>query len=263
MRATQTFLPAFALLVVACGGRELAPSIWPPEDFSLVVEELREDGDRIHVIRRLQVDAGGFVVYGTSSQPLVDEQTGASLPVLDRLAVYALEPTSLRSLARKLNRLGITTMATPATAGSSSVGISVSWRAFAQRRVLTSSGRPRGSLGEVLALLAAHLPPGESFDTKMTRPVVSVLRGVPVPVTDASGALAAMIERLSERSTDAGLLLSAFALACRVGDQREAERLLDRWQDVERASAGSAELATDAGISVAARAEVFRRMIPR
>ena len=263
MRATRTFLAVSALLAVACGGRELAPSIWPPEDFSLVVEELREDGDRMHVIRRLQVDASGLVVYGTSAQPLVDEQTGASLPVLDRLAVYALEPTSLRFLARKLDRLGITTMATPATAGSSSVGVSVTWQAFAQRRVLTSTGRLRGSFGEVLALLAAHLPPGESFDTKMTRPVVSVLRGAPVPVTDAGGALAAMIQRLGERPADAGLLLSAFALACRVGDRQEAERLLDRWQDVERAAAGSAGFATDTDRSVAARAAVFRRLIPR
>ena len=104
MLAKRTILLVFALFAVACGGRELAPSIWPPEDFSLVVEETREDGDRMHVIRRLQVDASGLVIYGTSSQPLVDAKTGASLPVLDRLAVYGLEPTSLRFLARKLDR---------------------------------------------------------------------------------------------------------------------------------------------------------------
>ncbi|MAD32761.1 MAG: hypothetical protein CMJ88_03255 [Planctomycetes bacterium] len=263
MLAKRTILLVFALFAVACGGRELAPSIWPPEDFSLVVEETREDGDRMHVIRRLQVDASGLVIYGTSSQPLVDAKTGASLPVLDRLAVYGLEPTSLRFLARKLDRLGIATMSPPTTAVSSGLGVAVTWEAFAQRRVLTSTGRPRGALGEVLALLAAHLPPGESFDTKMTRPVVPVLQGVPSPVTDAGGALAALGERLGERPEDAGLLLSSFALACRVGDRSEADRLLDRWQAVASAAAGSAGFAADTDKAVAARAEVFRRLLPR
>lgn len=263
MLVKRTILPFFALSAVACSGRELAPSIWPPADFSLLVEELRENGERMHVIRRLQVDASGVVVYGTSSQPLVDEQTGASLPVFDRLAVYALEPTSLRFLARKLDRLGITTMTPPATAVSDSVGVSITWQAFAQRRVLTSTGRPRGSMGEVLALLASHLPPGESFDTKMTRPVEPVLRGVPAPVQDAGGALAAMIARLGDRQADAGSLLAAFALACHVGDRLEAERLLGRWQAIESDAAGPGGFAADTDRSTAARAEVFRRLIPR
>ena len=252
-----------ALFAAACGGRELAPSIWPPEDFSLVVDELQEDDVGNHVVRRLRVDASGVMIYGTCSHPLVDEVTGASLPVFDRLAVYGLEPTAVRSLARKLDRLGVATMAAPSVTGSSSVGIALTWQAFGLRRVLTSTGRLRGGTGDILALLAAHLPPGESFDTKMTRPVVPVLRGAPTPAKDASAALEALAEQLDERPEDSGLLLAAFALACRVGAAGRAERLLERWQAVEQASAGASAFATDAASAPAARAAVFRRLLPR
>ena len=99
---------ALALLLTGCVSEQLPPSIWPPPDFSLTVEEVRLEGRAANVIRRFRVGADGVAVYGTSSQPLVDGATGVSLPVFDRLAVYQLEPDCVRALARRLDRLGIT-----------------------------------------------------------------------------------------------------------------------------------------------------------
>jgi len=252
-----------ALAAFSCTGGGLPPSVWPPPNFSLVVDELRSGADGMHVVRRLHVDADGIVVYGTSSQPLVDGETGASLPVLDRMTVYRLEPKSVRALARKLDRYGIGELVVPVpAAGAAGPGLSLTWQAFAQKRVLTSSGRLRGGMGEIMALIAAHLPPGEAFDSQMNRPVKPVLRGVPEPVTDAGGALAALREQLERRPDDKVLLLDAFALACRTGDRPLAAELLQRWQAAAQAEVGESGFATDADASPRRRAEVLRRMLP-
>ncbi|MFK7741341.1 MAG: hypothetical protein AB8H80_13560 [Planctomycetota bacterium] len=221
--------------LVGCAGRELAPSVWPPPDFLLAVEELRFDGETMHVVRRMRVGADGTVFYGTSSRPMVDDVTGTSLPVFDRLAIYQLEPICLRALARKLDRLGIDELpdVTPppaATLGSSSVGVAVRWQAFQRQRVLTGQDRARGPLAEILAVIAAHLPQDEGFDIRIERPVVSVLSGVPAPVESVDGALAACRGLLASRPEDVRLLQEAFVLACAAGHRREAEELLERWR---------------------------------
>lgn len=251
-----------ALCALSCVGGGLAPSIWPPSDFSLVVEESRGDGDAVQVVRQLYVQASGVVIYGTSSRPLIDEEAGVSLPVLERMSIYQLEPASVRSLARKLNRAGIGAPVSPAATNSDSVVLSILWRGFAERSALVSSGRPRGSIGEVIALVAGHLPAGESFDTKMTRPVVSVLSGAPAPKDDAFGAYAALRTQLEVSPEDPVLLLDAFALACRLGEGGAATALLERWQAAAQAEfedSGADEDATDAP---AKRAAAFRRLLP-
>lgn len=253
-----------ALAAVSCIGGGLSPSVWPPPNFVLVVDELQRDGDQLHVMRRLHVDASGVVIYGTSSQPLVDEASGASLPVLDRMSIYRLEPKSVRALARKLDRYDIGELVVPtlAAGGSGGPDLSLSWQAFDQKRVLSSSGRLRGRVGEIMALIAAHLPPGEAFDSEMNRPVVPVLRGVPEPVTDAEGALRALRAQLEARPEDDVLLLDAFALACRLGERELASELLQRWQVVAQAEVGESGFATDPGSAPQRRAELFRRLLP-
>ena len=58
------------------------------------------------------------------------------------------------------------------------------------------SGRLRGQMAEIMGVISAHLPPGESFGVEMSKPIVTVLRGVPAPVEDLPGALAAYREQL-------------------------------------------------------------------
>lgn len=239
-----------ALILLAVGGSGgclqsgLAPSIWPPEDFRLTVEELHFEGSLAHVTRRLVVDHDGLVVYGTSARPLVDPTTGTSLPVFDRLAIYELVPICVRALARRIDRLGV--MAIDSQPGEADAvadgGVVVVWQAFGSRRVLPVRGRVRGPLAEIMAVVGAHLPPGETFDVELNRPIVPVLRGVPEPRADASGALAALDDLAQQRASDAELLLDGFALACSLGRRDEAERLLAKWTELtapERTGSGA------------------------
>lgn len=219
----------------------------------------------MHVLRQLCVDARGVVIYGTSSQPLLDEASGASLPVFDRLAVYRLEPSSVRSLSRSLERLGVADWVSPSRSGDGPLGLSISWRAFGERNVLVSAGPPRGRLADIVSLIASYLPPGESFEAPLRRPVVPVLRGVPAPRRDLGGALAALEEQLMERSDDAVLLLNAFAMACRVGDRATAERLLEGWIEVQRglATEQRAVFDEDSGTPSLQQGAALRRLLPR
>ncbi|MCK5945189.1 MAG: hypothetical protein KAI24_24585 [Planctomycetes bacterium] len=253
-----------ALAAASCIGGSLPPSVWPPANFRLVVDELKARDDGLRVVRRLHVDASGVVVYGTSARPLVDPETGASLPVFDRLSVYRLEPKSVRALARKLDRYGIGDLVVPMPASGlgEGPGLVLTWQAFAQRRVLTSTGRLRGRIGEIMALVAAHLPPGEQFESEMSRSVVPVLRGAPEPVVDVAGALTALREQLEQRPEDTVLLLEAFALACRADDRALAVELLERWLQVAEAEFGTSGFATDPDAAPRRRAEAMRRMLP-
>jgi len=222
-------------MAAGCVGEGLAPSVWPPPNFRLVVEELRRDGESVHVVRRFQVNADGVVIYGTSSRPLVDASTGASWPVFDRLSVYRLEPKCVRALARRLDRIGIGELVAPVVGQESDAGSSlvVRWRAFEQRRDLPMSGRLRGQMAEIMGVISAHLPPGESFGVEMSKPIVTVLRGVPAPVEDLRGALAAYREQLRADPGDEAVLLATFALACSAGDRAGAERLLSQWLELK------------------------------
>ena len=224
------------LLVSGCVGSGLPPTVWPPKNFRLVVEESQTDGPYLHVVRRFQVDATGVVVYGTSSQPLLDVATPASWPVFDRLSIYRLEPKCVRALARRLDQLGISDLVVPASAVATGGGpsLTVHWQAFASRRVLPSHGRLRGPMAEILSVIASHLPPGEAFATEMSRPTVPVLRGAPAPAKDAAAALAAFQERIAVDPDDDDLVLIAYALACSVADRDQAEKLLARWQQLKR-----------------------------
>jgi hypothetical protein len=98
----------------------------------------------------------------------------------------------------------------------------------------------RGIPAEIMTVVSAHLPPDESFDVALNRPVVGVLRGVPQLQADAAGALGAYEDLLADGAVADDLLLDAFALACRLGERDAAERWLARWSEaraIERAAA--------------------------
>ena len=261
MQRALRILLFLTLSAAACVGDPLEPSIWPPANFSLDVEESRQDGDAMHVVRRLRVEASGVVLYATSSRPLVGASGAVSLPVFDRMAIYRLEPAAVRALSRKLDRLGVDELAASDSGAPGSVDLVLRWRAFAEQRVLTCVGRPRAGLADVLALVAAHLPPGEALETPIGRPVVPVLSGVPAPREDAAGALAAVCSQLADRPGDRELLLVAFGLAVRLGARADAEEFLRQWQAAAQAEVGDAPFATDPGNSPAAQAAVYRELL--
>jgi len=159
---------AFAALLVAataggCWEQQLPPSIWPPADFACTVEELAMRDGRPEVVRRVRFAATGVVAYGTTTRSVVDPGAEVVLPVFDRLAVYQLVPDCLRTFARRLDRLGISTLDTVQGERSDRAegGLVLRWRAFGAERVITARGRMHGAMAQILAVVNAHLPPGE------------------------------------------------------------------------------------------------------
>lgn len=224
---------------VGCTSNALPESIWPPQDFELVVEEVHVESGAAHVVRRFRAQADGVVTYATSSRAVVDATTGTALPVFERLSVYRLVPTSIRALARRIDRCGILEL--DRVQGERGVvdgpSLVLSWQAFGSRRVITARGRVHGAMAQVLAIVMEHLPAGEAFDLPelAQRTVVPVLRGVPVPRSDAAGALSAHRELLADRPEDRALLLDGFALACDLGRRSVAEELLAKWVQITAA----------------------------
>lgn len=248
---TAAWLVAIASLVSGCASNELPPTIWPPADFAFEAEQIALAGDGAQVQRRVRVTADGLVVYGTASESLRRRSAGeagsiVALPVFDRLAVYRLEPNCVRAFARRLDRLGLATMA-PRQGETTDVECTIvvlQWRAFgAQNRVLVQ-GRTGGPLAELLGVVTSHLPTGERFDLpgEQARVVEAVLRAVPSPATDLGQAFA-VHERLCDEASNAsaGLLLDTYVLACANGARARAEQWLTRWATASAAAATTAE----------------------
>ena len=85
----------------ACASEDLAPTIWPPADFRVVVDERAQAGDGR---RRIEVAADGVLVYATASASLRTADGAVALPAFDGLSVCQLVPECTRALARKLDR---------------------------------------------------------------------------------------------------------------------------------------------------------------
>lgn len=248
--------------LASCASTELVPSIWPPADFTCVVEEMALRDGAIHVERRFHVDAQGVVVYGTSTRSLRDPESNTVLPVFERLAVYQLVPACVRAFARRLERLGIETLdASQGERGASDeTGLVLRWRAFGTDRTILVRGRVHGAMAEILTVVNAHMPPGErlALPDFAERPVVPVLRGVPEPRVDLAGALRVHEEMLAVHPDYEPWLLDAFALACAAGERTTGEALLQRWRVVTGARRGGAFADPTAQLDPA----VLQRLLP-
>jgi hypothetical protein len=214
--------------------RPQVPSIWPPPDFQLVVEELSDATGQQLVHRRFSVTADGICVYAIAdAEPLVDQETGTRLPVFSTMCVYRLLDVSARLLARKLHKAGVLDLEGSQLEPDAGQGVAVrlSYRAFDNTRVIVAAGQMHGVTARLLRIVNAHLPAGEKFalpgqsaaDTPQ-----STLIDVPTPVADVRGALDCHFELL-ERRREPVLLLDAFALACRAADREAAADLLQRY----------------------------------
>lgn len=224
-----------SLCIAACKSTAIADSIWPPSDFEVSVEEVRLEGGAAKVVRRFRARADGIVSYATSSRAIVDAETSTHLPVFESLSIYRLVPTSIRALARRIDRCGILGMdrVQGERGAPADTSLVLVWQAFGRRQVVTARGRVHGAMADVLSIVMAHLPEGEAFQLPglTDRPVVPVLRGVPVPRPDAAAALQACRSLMEQRPDDVVLMLDAFALACDLERRDEASQILQQWLD--------------------------------
>lgn len=272
-------------LAASCVSEEPPPSIWPPEGFAFVAEEIVQDGERVETRRKFRLHEDGLVVYATSSRPLAATLDAASvgaaadgtaaeplvlLPVYDRLSVYQLVPSAVRGFARRLHKLGflmlddvIGNAGQGRPSGPTSMVV-MTWSSVHGVKRVALRGSSRGTPAELLRAVDSLLPAGEQFPgiEAGDRAPVSVLRGVPPPRTDALGALAAHELLLEGREADADLLLDTFALACRAASRRVAEGLLERWLQAGSRAGGDART----GFEDRARPDLqpyLRQMLPR
>lgn len=235
-RSWQSCL-ATAVVVAAsgCATQPLPDSMWPPENFEVRVEQVRLENGSPRIVRRFRALADGLVSVATSSSSLVDPVTQTQLPVFERMCSYQLVPTSIRALARRIERCGIADMDT--RQGERGIAadtyLVLVWQAMDRIRSVTAVGRVHGAMADILSIVMAHMPDGEGFDLPglMDRPVVPVLRGVPAPCDGAEGALRAHVALLERRPHDRILMEDAFALACRLDRQAEARALLQQWME--------------------------------
>lgn len=221
---------ALVAVLAGCAAEELAPTIWPPADFRIEYEELAEREGRVVPVRRFAVDASGLAVYATATGVVVEPEPATEppanprpplvLPVYGRVCAYQLVPECTRALARKLQRLGIGTLDTgPADRRDGTApGARLRWRSFADARELGVATDVEWALGEILHVLAAHLPPGEPLlvGCDPARKVEPVLQGVPMPAieADASGFWR---QRALAAADDDALWAAAFAAAVAAG----------------------------------------------
>lgn len=220
------------LSTAGCLSTQLPPSIWPPADFLLVVEQVRIVGAKADVVKRFTVRADGLVVYATSSTSL-EGGVGVRLPVFERVAAYQMVPECTRALARRIERCGVLDL--DGTQGERGAGqelaVALNWRAFGRSKVITARGPVHGAFAEILAVVGAHLPAGEGFGLPgvAERGVAAVLHDVPTPKSDPVGSLVLHRTLLEQRPSDRALLLDTFALACQLGERELAESLLRQW----------------------------------
>jgi hypothetical protein len=239
-------------------------SIWPPPDFEVMAEERRIDAGAVRVTRRFRVRADGLAFAATATAWVVDPVTQATLPVFGRVAIYGLVETSLRALARGLDRTRIATIdeIQGERGDHLTSNLALAWSAFGTQRLISAQGRVHGPMADILWLLDGHMPEGERFAILALdeREPTRTLRGVPVPRQDEEGALRAYLRLVTERAEDRRVVEEAFALACHLGRRAVAEGLVRRWVEVT-GEAAAAPGANGAGLP-AMTSDVLRRMLP-
>ena len=223
---------ALVACLAACASEDLAPTIWPPADFRVVVDERAQAGDGR---RRIEVAADGVLVYAIAAASLRTADGAVALPAFDGLSVCQLVPECTRALARKLDQLGIRSLrqrGDDGPAGAAAATLVLRWRAFGAERVVEVSAAPDPALAAILRELDGYLPAGEAAlgSTAAVSPQDAVLSGVPAPVVDPRQAIAFWRARGGAAPDDDGPLLRAFAVACMESERALALELLADWR---------------------------------
>jgi len=235
--------------LAACqSGLAPVPSEWPPDDFELVLEELRESHAGAVVARRFSVSGDGLCVYAEAAETIGDRRLGVELPVFAKVCAYRLLQVSTRLLARQLYKRGVLELdqAQGDQRATDQRSIRLSYRAFGNERLVVAAGQIHGAMVRILHVVNAYLPPGDSHRFRLPgmagdpEPEQLSFEDWLRPVDDAAGALVCHLQLLDLHPDDPELLLSAFALACWERDRTRARRLLGRWVEVTGIGATSA-----------------------
>lgn len=248
---SQAFLGfALAISAAGCASDELAPTIWPPADFHVVVEERAAAGGH----RRVEVAADGVLVYATGATALRAADGAFELPAFERLSVCQLVPECTRSLARRLDRLGIRSVSEP-WPGAAPPTLQLRWRAFGAECFVAVAEVRDPTLTAILRELDGYLPAGEPIlgGVAIVRPQDAVLSGMPAPVVDQRAAIAFWRGRAGREPDDDRPTLLAFAVACVASERALALELLQAWRAiVARRVAGGRTLSALPAVSDAA-----------
>jgi hypothetical protein len=206
---------AIASGLIGCRSNQLPPSQWPASDFRLHVEERRAEpgADKLAAFR---VWSDGIVLYSEAESVLSGFPQG--LPVYHRLAIYRLDPHSLRALCRDLQRSGLfeagparmTNAPTPGQ-GTSERAITIRWVAHADSGMVSELSHDRSLLERAVFAIAGFLPPGVRF-MNLDSPIERI-SDAPAPRTAGREAVLQLRELARSRADDLDLLLDLFAAA--------------------------------------------------
>ena len=97
----------------------------------------------------------------------------------------------------------------------------------------------------------------------MTRPIVSVLHGVPTPGLGGADALKAYLELIVQDPEDEQLVIAAYALACSLGEREQAEELLASWQHLKRSEPNLIGFQDDPDRTLDARFRSLSSLLPK
>ena len=232
-----------ALFLTGCLRNLNAPSRWPPDDFRLDVRayELR-DGVPI-ASQSMLVFSEGLVLFRKASGEIGLGDGVPPLPVFDTVCVYQLQPPSLRSLSRSLDRSGALRLepvnASDSTTSTAPHGLVIGYRLFGNSGEIGTDTTAPGALDRVVRLLNGYAPQsspfrypglGSSVDTRY-------LEEVPEPSRSPLDSLAIHAEFARRHPEDTGLWLDLFALSISIGDRESATDALEHLR--ERAASES------------------------
>lgn len=219
---------ALVLGVVSCVSDTTLPSLWPPDDFYLDVRGFEQGAVRERQTQRFQLWADGLAVYRESDRDL--EAAPLAVPVFHRVSIYRLDPRSVRTLGRRLERAGLFGLVDDVVraGGIPMQRVAVHVRAFGGARTVATDLMSSGGLDRTLHVVNAFLPEGVTFRHAALGGSIEPrhVSGVPAPQDDVAGAFA-VHRRLAElRPDDLELRLDLLALAIEAGDVEFAQAML-------------------------------------
>ena len=88
-----------------CYSDQTAPSIWPPEDFQLIVSgtAFNEFDERIE--QRFRIESDGLALYREAAFAV--PHTNLDLPVFSSVSAFRMRDPSVRLIGRMLQRAGL------------------------------------------------------------------------------------------------------------------------------------------------------------
>lgn len=204
----------------SCISNSSPPSVWPPDDFRLIVSGVTRARGGERVEQRFRLLADGLAVYREARRAVPG--TPLDLPVFTRVAAYRLRPESVRACGRQLERAGLFDRVLGQSINREQDGqhVALSWRAFGGEGQVSSYVDNGGSLDRIVHVVNSFLPEGHAFrfEALSGEPEPKRLVRVPEPLDSGAGALLCHRRFVETWPDEPALQLDLFALAWAEGD---------------------------------------------